>query len=152
MSANIRVDEALNEKLKKLKEEWKLPSVSAVMEKLLEDREDPASSNGEEEVASDSHSAEQKPEKAGQFLDYETLKREARAVKYFTGLNEKCMKWVEKELLSAVGAFFFFFGHFALEPAHGPELLFSPAFLLHLSCFVIDRSCTACGGCQTAQK
>jgi predicted CopG family antitoxin len=90
MSANIRVDEALNEKLKKLKEEWKLPSVSAVMEKLLEDREDPASSNGEEEVASDSHSAEQKPEKAGQFLDYETLKREARAVKYFN--------WVERKM------------------------------------------------------
>lgn len=108
MSANIRVDEAVNEKLKKLKEEWKLPSVSAVMEKLMEDREGSASSNGEEEVASDSHSSEQKPEKAGQFLDYETLKKEARAVKYFTGLNEKCMNWVEKELLSAVGAFLFF--------------------------------------------
>ena len=102
METTIKVNRDVKVRLEKLKDESKSKSLSAVVEMLLDERSNSFDSIGNDGSAIDDDSAEEERSKPTQLLDYQMIAKEKRAIKYFAGLNQECMKWVMDELLALV--------------------------------------------------
>ena len=102
---NVDVGPAVHEELKTLKNELGLKTTGDVVKMLLDvyrGRSSPAGSDEYDGGPRPMEDDEDRARKKVQLISFDVLSEEAKAIKYFTGLNDSCMTWVMNAMCDAV--------------------------------------------------
>jgi hypothetical protein len=113
MSTHVKVSHRVKALLKERKTALGLKSVDEVLEHLLGQHGGEGDADGGERAGRKRGRAadeQEENERVPQLFSFETLVQEEKAIKYFTGLNQSCMKWVMKAMVDAVRPFVHFRG------------------------------------------
>jgi hypothetical protein len=97
-----RIEPAEKKKLEKLKREWGLRSLNDVIARLLSMHDNAPASDGSDSDSGGGPMDEDEPAPIRQFLSFDAIKEELKAVKFFTGLRSESLSWVKKALKDAV--------------------------------------------------
>lgn len=105
MTTHVKVSTSTHTALKNAKERLGLKSVDDVIVHLLAYLRDDSDLRRDDSVRRKrSRDAEEdvEEEKVPQLISYDVLTREAKAVKWFTGMKQEAFDWVVRELQTAV--------------------------------------------------
>lgn len=97
-----RIEDAEKKKLEKLKKDWGLSSINAVISKLLKMQDNGGGPDGSDSDSDRPISEEETPGRVKQLFSFEDLKVEPKAMKWWTGLNKRTLDWVVQALEDAV--------------------------------------------------
>lgn len=105
MTTHVQVSKASRDALKNAKERLGLKSVDDVIVHLLgylRDDSDLRRDDSAQRKRSRAGEEDVEEKKVPQLISYDVLTREAKAVKWFTGLKQEAFDWVVRELQTAV--------------------------------------------------